>query len=241
MTENFIIVEKVQEADLESILMDLANLYADTKFVNGIQLSRKKDSFDSFLITFANQPDFARFNYFVNYIRFPVEYENFSPFLRGYYRTADVKQPTDFTTGEWLMVYIPQNPKEFDNVHFVNAQNENYVYDFGGTITKLPIIEETYQLISLDKSLYHHVIDIFPSKRFKNENARKPLIGDKFKDVLALIVSLVFAVGGYYALEDSRDVGILTLSIFGFGSFILLWKLINPSMFEQSKSRKNRK
>lgn len=239
MTENFIIVEKVQEADLESILMDLANLYADTEYVNGIQLYRKKDRYDSFLIGFTNQPDFARFNYFVNYLRFPVENENFSPFIRGYYQMDDVKQAADFNAGERLMVYIPQNPEEFDNVHFVNPQNENYVYDFGGAITKLTTIEETYQLISLDKNLYHHVIDVFPSKRFKND-ARKPLIGEKFKDVLALIVSLAFTVVGYYALEDARDVGILTLSIFGFGSIILLWKLIRPNMFEKSKSRKNK-
>ena len=68
MTENYIVVEKVNEKELENVLMDLANLYEGTDYVNGIQLYRKKEDYDSFLILFSNEPDFERFNYFINYI-----------------------------------------------------------------------------------------------------------------------------------------------------------------------------
>ena len=164
MTENFIIVENVNEKDLESILMNLANLYADTEFVNGIQFFRKKEKYNSFLILFSNQPDFERFNYFVNYIKYPEEYEKFSPFLRGFYRTSDIKKKLEFNVGEWIMVYVSKNDKDYDNVNLVNEKNDNYLYDFGGNIKKLKSAEEMFKLISFDKSNYYHIIDIIPNK-----------------------------------------------------------------------------
>lgn len=164
MTENFIIVENVIEKELESILMNLANLYADTVYVNGIQFYRKKDKYDSFLILFSNPPDFERFNYFVNYIKYPVKYEKFSPFIRGFYKAADIKEKSEFNVGEWIMVYVSKNDKEYDNVNLVNIKNENYLYDFGGRIKKLDSKEEMYNLLSFDKNNYYHIIDIIPNK-----------------------------------------------------------------------------
>lgn len=164
MTENYIIIEKVQERELENILMDLANLYADTTFVNGIQLYRKKRDPDSFLVLFTNQPDFERFNYFVNYLKYPSEHENFSPFLRGYYQSKDIKENIKLNVGEYVMVYISKNDKAYDTVNLVTINNENYLYDFGVSIKKLESTEEIYNLISFDKNKYHHIIDIIPSK-----------------------------------------------------------------------------
>ncbi|TQI71222.1 hypothetical protein JM79_2149 [Gramella sp. Hel_I_59] len=66
----YIIVENIQTDIIEKVLMNLANLYASTEFVKGIQLFRKKGSTDSFLIIFTNTPDIERFNYFVNYIEY---------------------------------------------------------------------------------------------------------------------------------------------------------------------------
>lgn len=237
MTENFIIVENVNERELESILMDLANLYADTEFVNGIQFYRKKDKYDSFLILFSNQPDFERFNYFVNYIKYPAEYEKFSPFIRGFYKTSDIKQNSEFNIGEWIMVYISINDKEYDNVNLVNEKNDNYLYDFGGKIKKLKSIEEMFKLISFDKSNYYHILDIIPSKSIEE---RKPLIGQKTKDVFAIIVSLAFTVLGFIMYKDSKDVAIPTMIFFGLGFLVLLWKFLNPQKFEQMKNRKNK-
>lgn len=164
MTENFIIVENTEERDLEHILMNMANLYADIEFVNGIQLYRKKSNYNSFLILFTNQPDFDRFSYFVNYIKYPEGFESFSPFLRGYFKTIDIKKTYEFKVGEWIMVYVSKNDKEYDNVNLVNDKNENYLYDFGGKVKKLKSKEEIYKLIPFDKNDYYHIIDIIPSK-----------------------------------------------------------------------------
>lgn len=237
MTENFIIVENVNEKELESILMELANAYSDTEFVNGIQFYRKKDKFDSFLILFSNQPDFERFNYFVNYIKYPAEHEKFSPYLRGFYRTSDIKQKSEFNIGDWIMVYVSKNDKEYDNVNLVNDKNENYLYDFGGKTKKLKSAEEMFKLISFDKNNYHHILDIIPSQTIEE---RKPLIGQKTKDILAIITSLAFTVLGFIMYKDSKDVAIPTMLFFGLGFIVLLWKFLNPKKFEELKNRKNK-
>ncbi|MCR8666241.1 hypothetical protein NO995_00965 [Aestuariibaculum sp. M13] len=164
MNENYIIVENATERHLEDILMNLANLYADTAFVNGIQLYRKKDTYDSFLILFTNQPDFERFNYFVNYIKYPEGYDSFSPLLRGYYQISDIERDFEFKTGDWIMVYVSKHDTEYDNVSLVNIRNENFLYDFGGKVKKLGSQEELFNLIPFDKNDYHHLIDIIPSK-----------------------------------------------------------------------------
>lgn len=239
MTENFIIVENVNERELESVLMDLANLF-DDDFVNGIQFYRKKDKYDSFLILFSIQPDFEGFNYFVNYIKYPIEHEKFSPFLRGYYKTSDIKEKSEINVGEWIMVYVSKNDKEYHNVNLVNNKNENYLYDFGGKIKKLKSAEEMFVLMSFDKKDYHHILDIIPSKTVENSELKKPLIGQKTEDFFAMIICLAFTVLGFIGLENSKDFAILSIIFFGLGFIVLLWKFMNPKKFEELKNRKNK-
>ena len=164
MSENYIIVEGVNEKKLESVLMDLANLYADIPFVDGMQLYRQKENYNSFLILFSNQPDLDRFSYFVNYINYPSGYEEFSPFIKGFFKTSNIEKNYEFKIGEWLMIYISKKNKEYDNVNIINVSNDNYLFDFGGRVKKLASPEEMYTLIPCNKNDYHHIIDIIPSK-----------------------------------------------------------------------------
>lgn len=224
MTENFIIVENVNERELESILKNLANLYADTEYVNGIQLYRKKTKLDSFLILFSNQPDFERFNYFINYIKYPEKFDNFSPFVRGFYRTSDIKMKSEFNMGEWIMVYVSKNDQEYDNVTIVNEKNESYLYDFGGNIKKLETLEEIFKMIPFDKSDYDHMLDIFPNKRIKEI---KPLNGPKTGEIFAIIVCLVFTVLGIILYQDFKELATPTIFLFGLGFIVLLSKFLN--------------
>lgn len=172
MEQNHIVIDNVSNQNIEDILMNLANLYADTGYTNGIQLYRKQNSTSSFLVCFTNSPDFERFSYFVNYLRYPEGLDNFNPIVRGYYQTKDIKNNKDFSKGDWIKVYVSKNGKEFDNVNVVNSENENYIYDFGGKITKLNTIEEQFELSQFDLINYNHIIEISPAKTF--ENATKP-------------------------------------------------------------------
>lgn len=165
--KSFIVVQNLKTEVIQRVLMNLANLYSNTKFVEGIELYREKGHTDSFLILFTNEPDFKRFNYFVNYIVYPegFDYQNFS--TKGYFKTDQLEKNYEFNIGEWLMMFISKTDKEYDNVIIVNRENLNYLYDFGGIIKKLNIIEEKFVIKHIDIENYNHIIDIYPSKSFK--------------------------------------------------------------------------
>lgn len=172
MSENYILVKNVNQQNLERILMDLANLYSETEFVNGIQLYREKGNYDSFLILFSVQPDFERFNYFVNYINYPKGYDKFSPKLSGYYQTSQINETYEFNYGEWLMIYVSKTDTAFDNVHVVNSKDESFLYDFGGKIKKLSTTEVPFKWTAINQDNYHHIIAIYSSKSFEQSEPK---------------------------------------------------------------------
>lgn len=170
--KSFIVVQNINTETIEIVLMNLANLYADTNFVEGIQLYREKGHSDSFLIFFTNEPDLERFNYFVNYIVYPEGFNNQHLNTKGYFKTDQLKKNYDFNVGEWLMMFISKSDKEYDNVQIVNSRNINYRYDFSGGITKLDTIEEKFTLKNIDLENYNHIIDIHPNKNFEVDQSK---------------------------------------------------------------------
>lgn len=172
MNQNHIIIDNISNQNIEEALMSLANLYADSGYTDGIQLYRKQKSTSSFLVCFTNSPDFERFNYFVNYLRYPENNDSLNPIVRGYYQTKDIKEKNNFSKGDWIMIYVSVNDKEYDNVNIVDSENQNFLYDFGGNITKLNTIEEQFMFSQLDLLNYNHITDIYPAKAF--EDSKKP-------------------------------------------------------------------
>lgn len=228
MTENFIIVENVTEKDLEKILQNLANLYAETEYVNGIKWFRNNTKSDSFLILFSNNPDFDRFNFFVNYIKYPEEFVNFSPFVRGFYKTSDIQLQNEFNMGTWIMVYVSKNDQDYDNVTLVNEKNESYLFDFGGKIKKLESLEERFTFISVDMSQYDKILDIFPTKSIE---VIKPSKSKLIKELFVIIVCLVFTVLGIRYYHDFKDLAIPTIFLFGLGFVALSLKFMKSIKF----------
>lgn len=173
MNENFITIENVAETELGSILLDLANLYVETDFVQGMRYFKNNADSRSFLIKFTFDPDFERFNYFVNYLRYPMGYENISPKVRGYYKTVRIDFKADFKVGDFIMVYVSNTDTEYDNVSLTINMNESYIYDFGGKIKKLDQTDEFYDYKPLNMNDYEHIADVYPSEEAKKK-ASKP-------------------------------------------------------------------
>jgi hypothetical protein len=152
LTENFILIENVTETDIVTVLSNLANLYADTGFTDGIELSQYNNFNNRFLVTFRNTPDLERFAYFVNYIYYPKGFEVFQPLVKGFYQIKHIEAGTDFKPGDWLQIYVSKNDTAFDNVSIVNAANESFLFDFGGKTTKNSFTEEKYHLSTIGRS-----------------------------------------------------------------------------------------
>ncbi len=231
MNENYIIVENVTEEELEIFLMDFSNLNINSELAKGIQLYRKKEDSQSFLVLFNSTPNFSSFNYMVNYLRYATDKEGYAPFIRGFYQTSDIQKSLDFKTGDWIMVYVSKNDKEYDNTNLVNSNNETYLYDFGRKAKRLNMIEETFQLIRYDKSNFYHILDIFPSNMM---GEGKPKLSQKLSDFFSLLFSLIFVGIGIIVYDKTKDIALTTIIFFGLASLLFLWKILDPERFTKN-------
>lgn len=162
MKQSFIVSSDVQENELQVGLMDFANLYSQEKFAEQIELFRKKGELE-YLIFFNNEPDFERFAYAVNYIRFLETKNGQLPLVTGYFNNGQKDSQNPFLDGNFVKVYVSRNDKEYDNVNIVDSENDTYRFDFGGAYTKLATIEESFELPHVDLENYNHLITIIPA------------------------------------------------------------------------------
>lgn len=147
---NFILADNVSEQDLAAILAKLAELYGDTGYTSGMELSRLTGPQPKYLVSFQNEPDMDRFSYFVNYIKYPEGFDVPGIRVTGYYMVPEEESSKHFSAGEWLQLYVSASDTEYDNVSVVNAKNESFLFDFGGRIRKLETAEQTFQLPEID-------------------------------------------------------------------------------------------
>ena len=161
--QDYILVENISESDISIMLSNLANLYSDTGYTDGIELSKSKSSEQKFLVSFQNIPDFEHFAYFVNYIHYPADVEVSKMYVRGFYKVKEGDSTKDFNPGESLQLYVSQNDTEYDNVSIVNSINQGYLFDFGDKTKKLEYSEEKYQLSGADRANYSVLKIVSPS------------------------------------------------------------------------------
>ena len=154
LTENFILVNNATAANIQTVLQNLATLYATTGFTYGIELFKDNNSNQRFLITFKNAPDFDRFAYFTNYIHYPEGFEVWDAGVDGFYRVKPDETTEDFHSGEWIQLYVSKTDDAYDNVSIVNASNISFLFDFGGKTKHLPLTEKTFHLPDIQKSNY---------------------------------------------------------------------------------------
>jgi len=145
-TDSFILIDHVKEADIETVLSNLANLYAESGYTDGLMLHTSNQKEGKFLVTFKLVPDFERFAYFVNYIHYPEGFKIWESMVTGFYQVKPDDNNKYFKSGEWLQVYVSKTDTDFDNVSVMNSANDSFLYDFGGNTMKLPLSEITYAL-----------------------------------------------------------------------------------------------
>lgn len=143
-SDSFILTDNTNEADIETVLSNLANLYAETGYTDGIMLHTSNQKEGTFLVTFKQVPDFEHFAYFVNYIHYPEGMSIWEGTVTGFYLVKPVDNTGYFKSGEWLQLYVSKTDTDFDNVSVSNAANESFLYDFGGNTMKLPHSEIIY-------------------------------------------------------------------------------------------------
>ena len=241
MNESYILIETEQPHVLKKVLKELAELYSDTGFTNGLKLFEKSDDQKQFLLVFTKEPDFDRFGYFVNFLKYPIENDSFSSHVRGYFKN-DNSRPK-IHSSEWLLFYMADNGTPPDAVSLVSEENKNFLFDFGGKISPQERPKELFNMSVIDRNAYQHVITISPSKTSVKSTKSSINYSEIISDIIAIltcfsVVAVMITLGDTDAAEFW-----FALIFFGIGGLFMLWKVIFPGKYESMKyyNRKKRK
>ena len=167
--KNNIIVKNTSRQNIEKSVLDMANLYADTEFVYPIEIYSSTENQNTFLVKFPNIPDFDRFCYFVNYLEFPMDFQDYHPQVFGIWELQKKINDTHFEIGETIGLYISKKDDEHDNVYLINSKKNVYKYAFYNKIFDVNFLEYNYEEIvkSIGSTEFHKKIS--PSKEVVNK------------------------------------------------------------------------
>ncbi len=122
------IVTGVSNAELHAVLNGLCNMYNKETFrvLPRLFILGEKE----FAITFPFDIDFEMLCYFINYVHYPMDFER-SVNITGWTTT----KTDDFRIGERLankkvMLFVPLDDTEYDNVYMTTAENTGYKIGF---------------------------------------------------------------------------------------------------------------
>lgn len=114
--EKYIIVSGLAEKDLNDVVQELANLYADTGFTKEVKIFKSKIVNNEFLINFSEDTDFERFKYFVNFLFYPFNH-NSNHKVYGYWTLSQGDDINKELYGKRIQLYISENDEDGDNVY----------------------------------------------------------------------------------------------------------------------------
>ena len=186
LDQDYIIVKEAKETELLTALKNLANLYAGTGFTEQMKLYKHKRK-GFYLLLFTNNPDFDRFQYFVNYLWLP-EGVNIAPPVRGYWTVSEQDKVFSDEVGKRIMLYISEIDPEFDEVQVVTESNKTFKSDFGGRVTPVDKTEKEFQELELSLADFNHTSTISPDPE-KVEEAKSQKQGKG-----CMLVGLLFLV-----------------------------------------------
>jgi hypothetical protein len=166
------------------------------------------------------------FCFLVNYLTFPIDVE-LKGKIFGYARFSNFNKISDSD----VMVYIPENEIEYDNVYLVTSKNENYKYDFGGKTTPagfpkfyIPVITGELtnpETFSLDEETY---------KEAQKKESKKN-VALRFKIIVGLII-ISFIVCFFLLMINNNYYP--KISILGFA--VWMWMVADNKILESDKN-----
>jgi len=113
--KNYILSEGLNLTQIELAVQKFANMYADTGMTNGIHILKMTGKEKAFILVPPENMDFTRFQFFVNYMRYPEDVD-FTCKAIGYYTILATDQVAPDLIGERIMLYVSYSDTAYDNV-----------------------------------------------------------------------------------------------------------------------------
>lgn len=174
--------------DIKKALRQWIVLYSKDLESN-IKFELYKIGQESYLIATDKRLNNEKFNFLINYLRYPegIEY-NIS--IEGYSTVRDEKIYPKNLLNKKIIVYVPDNDKEYDNVFVTTEDNETFKIDFGGKVLRQNE-SKTFFIPDIDTNLLQRPEKIALNKQelaeIEKEKSEKNL-KKRFIIVLALII-----------------------------------------------------
>jgi hypothetical protein len=142
--DKIVLIENVKLDDLKGAIQQFCNNYNQKAYIALPLLTILGEN--KYAVTFPNDIDFATYCFFVNYLYYPNDIF-YKPTIKAWTST---KQNDDWMTDDIVnkkvMLFIPSDDEEYDNVYLTTADNIGYKMGFamGHEKQKLNNPEQTY-------------------------------------------------------------------------------------------------
>jgi hypothetical protein len=139
-----VIVDNVSKTEIDNILTGFCNMYNKESFQARPRLYKLSER--QFAITFPFDIEFEIYCYFINYVSYPMGFDkSFS--VTAWETTKQTKGwITEKTANKKVMLFIPEDDKEHDNVFLTTEDNIGYKLGFA--------MGEEKQLLQTPKKTY---------------------------------------------------------------------------------------
>ena len=126
--DKIIIIKNVSIEDLKTVIKQFCNMYNQGNY-RALPLLRKYSE-STFVITFPYDIDFETYCYIINYLHYPNGV-SYSPQISAWTTTkhSDAWMKESLINKN-VMIYIPKEDKEYDNVYLTTSDNIGYKMGF---------------------------------------------------------------------------------------------------------------
>jgi hypothetical protein len=131
MEKNIILIKGGSHSDVKKALQQWIDLYSES-ISESLRFELYKNGKGNHVIKADPKLDNERFYYLVNYINYP-EGIKYNIDIEGFTKGEDNSN----LSGKKLLIYIPKNDSEYDNVYAVTEDNEHFKIDFGGKVKSI--------------------------------------------------------------------------------------------------------
>lgn len=123
-SDKLIIITNIDIDDLRSIITLYAWNYEDENIIDNLLVV--KISENEFTITFAHDINFEAYCYFINYLKYPEEVKC-KPTILAWTKTNSTDEfVPERALNKLVMLYIPEEDDEYDNVFLTTEDNIGY-------------------------------------------------------------------------------------------------------------------
>jgi len=142
--DKIMLIENISLEDLKKAIQQFCNSYNQENFKALPSLSIISEK--KFIVTFPYDIEFETYCYFVNYLYYPNDI-TYKPIIKAWTttKTNDIWMKDDIVNKK-VMLYIPSDDKEYDNVYLTTSDNIEYKMGFalGESSKKLNMTKQRY-------------------------------------------------------------------------------------------------